>query len=402
MSTYLAAFIAAMLATGITSAVSHELTLLGACAGALLLTVLTLLNPRVQVYPLLLLLPIAMCIICLVSSEVNFAEESSTIHILACYATLLAFAVVTPDYSLFFRSFILQTNVILTVWILIQASQVTALGAWKITGVASAGNLMAAEINMTLPLVITYFLRTRGLSRLGFGVLAASGALAVFCVMSRNGVGSLLIIILLYTMFNQKKLAILSVTSISLVLAFLDEILAHPVVSQILTRMRILGFKADVSRLTIWDVSVASIRHNPLLGVGPGKQKQILAVLEIDHSHNAIIQVALECGIPAAIVFVTVLVILLKIPADMLFRRREMFVLSLPIISYSVFSITSCPLHYPQMTLLLAACLNEARVASRISLPVAGRTTVPSMATSARTAPAPRKERLPVAHGVLR
>lgn len=369
MSRFIAAFLASMLATGITSAVRHELTLLGASGAAVLLTMLSLLNRRVQVYPLLLVLPIGLCIICLISSEVNYSPHSSTIHVLSCYATLIAFSVATTDYSAFCRSFMLQTNIILVVWILFQAMTVQSLGAWKINGVASAGNLMAAQINMTLPLVVTYVIQTRGLQRLACIGLAAGGVIAVVCVMSRNGIGALMIVTLLFALFHRKKLAILSLLSITTVLTFMDEILAMPFVSELLTRMRLMGFKADVSRLTIWDISVASIQRNPMLGLGPGKQKQLLAVLDIDHAHNNVIQVAIECGVPAMILFILILIALARIPAETLFRRRDMFVLSLPVVSYFVFSITSCPLHYPQMTLLLAACVNEARVAGLIGRP---------------------------------
>lgn len=370
MSTFLAAFIAALLATGITSAVSHEITLLGAGGGATIFAALGLLNRRVQVYPALLLYPIGLCVICLISAEVNHAQSSSTIHILACYATLIAFAVATPDYSEFCRRFMLLTNIILVVWILFQAMTVSSLGAWKITGIASAGNLMAAQVNMTLPLVVTYFIQTRGIQRLACGALAVGGVIAVFCVMSRNGIGALLIITLMFTLFHRKKLAIFSVLLITTVLTFMDEIISLPFISSMLVKMRLMGFKADVSRLTIWDISMDSIQRNPMLGLGPGKQKQLLAVLDIDHAHNNVIQVAIECGIPAAFLFILLLFALVRVPAEMLFRRRDMFVLSLPVIAYFVFSITSCPLHYPQMTLLLAACVNEARVAGLVGRPL--------------------------------
>ena len=50
-------------------------------------------------------------------------------------------------------------------------------------------------------------------------------------------------------------------------------------------------------------------------------------------------------------------------PISMVFRQRENFVHTLAIIAYVIFSWTGGPLHFPGTTLLLACCVNEARMA---------------------------------------
>jgi O-antigen ligase len=291
----------------------------------------------------------------------------------------------------------LGTNLLLTYWILNQAYHLSALEAWLISNPSGAGNLMAAQINMTIPLVLSKFEDARGSAKIPYLVLVPLNCLAVFLVMSRNGIGSLAIVLTLYILFNRKRLALLGVTSILGLSYFMDSILQMPFIYQMLVKMRLVGFKAAAPRSLIWDVSWDHVVQNPLLGVGPGNPQRFLSVMDINHAHNNFIQVALESGLLAAAIFTAMMLLLLWMPASTILRKREHFIHTLPLIAYIVFSWTGGPLAFPGATLLLAACVNEARVAimhdrNAVSHPAQSmsaprtKTPVPSRAVAARAA----------------
>ena len=220
---------------------------------------------------------------------------------------------------------------------------------------------MAAQINMTLPLVLSKFDKARGIERLPWLMLLPLNCLAVFLVMSRNGIGAMLVVLTLYILFNHKRLAVLFITGIASMYYFLDSILQTPFVHQLLVKMRLVGFVPAAPRSLIWKITWHHTIAHPMLGVGPGKPQKFLAVMDINHAHNNFLQVAFESGFPAALIFTTMMLLLLWLPARAVFQRREQFVPTIPIVAYIIFSWTGGPLAFPGATLLLAACVNEAR-----------------------------------------
>jgi O-antigen ligase len=361
ISTTIAAIVAALITTGMTSAVSHTATLLGGSVASLMLAGCAVLSANARAYLFFLFGTIALMVLALVSAEVNTAEISSTIHVLSCYAALGALAFSSTDVSSFCRQLILGTNLILTYWILYQAYHLSALEAWLISNPSGAGNLMAAQINMTLPLVLSKFDNARGIERLPWLILLPLNCLAVFLVMSRNGIGAMLIVLTLYILFNHKRLAVLFITGIASMYYFLDSILQTPFVHQLLVKMRLVGFVPAAPRSLIWKITWHHTIDHPMLGVGPGKPQKFLAVMDINHAHNNFLQVAFESGFPAALIFTTMMLLLLWLPVRAVFQRREQFVPTIPIVAYIIFSWTGGPLAFPGATLLLAACVNEAR-----------------------------------------
>jgi O-antigen ligase len=179
--------------------------------------------------------------------------------------------------------------------------------------------------------------------------------------MSRNGIGAMLIVLTLYILFNHKRLAVLFITGIASTYYFLDNILQTPFVHQLLVKMRLVGFVPAAPRSLIWKITWHHTTAHPMLGVGPGKPQKFLAVMDINHAHNNFLQVAFESGFPAAVIFATMMLLLLWLPARAVFLRREQFVPTIPIVAYIIFSWTGGPLAFPGATLLLAACVNEAR-----------------------------------------
>ena len=80
MSTTIAAFFATLITTGMTSAVSHDFTIVGGSLATVIFAAATVVRRNVSVYPAFLLGAISMIVMALVSSEANTAPFSSTIH----------------------------------------------------------------------------------------------------------------------------------------------------------------------------------------------------------------------------------------------------------------------------------------------------------------------------------
>jgi len=363
MSTTLAAAIATLIATGMTSAFSHEFTLLAGSGVSMILGAFALVSRDARLYPTFLLGAVAMSAIALVSSEVNTSEFSSTIHVVSCYLALLGLAFSSYDLSVFCQRFMMCCNLLLTFWVLYFGFKAEELEAWQIANPAGAGNLMAAQINMTMPLVLSRITQSQGLKKCSYLVLLLMNCTAVVLMMSRNGIGAMLVVLTLYVLFNNKKLAVCVIALIGTIIVCADSIMHIPLIFNLLVKFRLVNFVPKAPRSVIWQVSMEHILQHEMLGVGPGEPRKMLAVLDIYHAHNNILQVAFETGLPSAAIFVVMVMLLLWQPCRMVFSRREHFVHTLPIIAYLIYAWTGCPLLLPGATLLLAACVNEARVA---------------------------------------
>lgn len=362
MSTTIAALIATLITTGMTSAVSHDFTLVGGSFATALFSMSILIRRNASAYPVLLVAALAMIVIALVSSEVNTSAFSSTIHVLSMYVALIGLAFSSPDLSKFCQQLMMGNNLLLTGWILYQGYDAEPLKAWQISNPSGAANMMPAQLNMTLPLILARIHDSTGQKKLAYIGLIGLNSIAVFLVMSRNGIGSLLIILTLYILFNYKRAAILVIGCILGLVTSFDSIAQIPLIRMLLTKFRFTGYQPSTPRSVIWQVAWERIRLHPTLGVGPGGPKKALAIIETYHAHNNIIQVALETGIPSAIIFSIMFALLLWLPAKTLFTRREHFVYTLPILAYFSYSWTAMPLCCPGVTLLLAACVHEARI----------------------------------------
>jgi len=362
MSTFIAAMIATLITTGMTSAISHDLTLVGGSVVTVILTASMIGRRNVSVYPVFLFGAISMAVIAIVSSEARTSQYSSTIHVLSMYVALIGLAFSCPDLSKFCQHLMMGNNVLLTGWILYQGYDAEPLKAWQISSPTGAANIMPAEVNMTLPLILMRVHESTGQKKLAYLALIFLNCIAVFLVMSRNGIGTLLIILTMYIFYDHKRIAVFLSCGIISIGASSDSIIQTPWVHSILLKMRFVGYNATAPRSVIWRVAWDRIVEHPMLGVGPGGPKQALAVVDIYHAHNNFIQVALETGIPSALIFITMFLLLLSLPAKTILQSRERFLVTLPIVAYFSYSLTAMPLSFSGMTLLLAACVHEARL----------------------------------------
>jgi hypothetical protein len=385
MSTTVAAFFATLITTGMTSAVSHDFTLVGGSIATVILAASIVVRRDVSVYPAFLIGAFVMVVIALVSSEANTSAFSSTIHVLSMYTALIGLAFSSRDLSNFCQQLMMGTNLMLTGWVLYQGYDAEPLKAWQISNPTGGSNAMAASINMTLPLILVRIRASTGQKKLAYVVLICLNCLSVVLIMSRNGIGAMLIILTLYFLFNHKRMAVVIVTVIFSVAASLDSILQIPFVYNVLVKLRFVGYAPVAPRALIWRVAWDHITTHPLLGVGPGGPKKALAVIDIYHAHNNFVQVALETGIPTAVIFTILVLLLLWLPGKTMLKSREYFVLTLPILAYLSYSWTAMPLTYPGMTLLLAACVHEARVSIQRKDQLAAKQRIPRQSAPPRS-----------------
>jgi O-antigen ligase len=238
---------------------------------------------------------------------------------------------------------------------------------------------------MTLPLILVRIRTSTGQQKLAYVILICLNCIAVILIMSRNGIGAMLIILTLYFLFNHKRMAVVVVGLIFSVAASLDSILQIPLVYNVLVKLRFVGYTPVAPRALIWRVAWDHIRTHSMLGVGPGGPKKALAVIDIYHAHNNFVQVALETGIPSAVIFTILILLLLWLPGKTILKSREHFVLTLPILAYLSYSWTAMPLTYPGMTLLLAACVHEARLAIQRKDQMAATQRIPQRSVAPRS-----------------
>ncbi len=371
MSTTIAAFFVSLITTGATSAVSHEFTVVGGAFVTVIFAVTNLVQKKVTLYPAFLVGALAMIIIALISSEANTSQFSSTIHVLSMYSALIALSFSSQNSSQFCRQFMLTTNLMVTSSVLYQSWGGELLKAWQISNPAGGPNIMAAQINMTLPLILFEATSGSGLKKMLYAVLALLNSISIVLVMSRSGIGTMLIIFTLYALFNHKRMAIFVSSTIIGIVMSLDNIIQMPLVHYVLMKMRFIEYNATAPRSLIWRLAWSHITANPILGVGPGGPKRVLSLIDTYHAHNNFVQVALETGIPTCAILMLMVCLLLCLPAKAVLGSQKKFIFTLPILAYLAYSWTDMPLSFPGTTLLLAACVNEARLATqrKVSLP---------------------------------
>ncbi len=363
MSLTIVAAVLALLTTGITSLISHPLTMLGGAAASVGFVALGLLSRGARIHPGYVVAPPIMLLLVLISSEHNISPVSSTIHLLSCYVAFLGLAGTFPEFFDVCQRVCLLTYLVLVAMVLGQTLQTGAISSWSVKGAAGTGNLMAAQLNMTMPLMLLMAGESEGIRRIFLRGLVGLGMLSVVFVGSRNGIGSLLILITLASLFHHRKLAFLLCSVITLCLVFSQELLETRPVMALLARFRFVGYQASRPRSQIWSVSLDFIRESPWLGIGPGETDRALEVLDVNHAHNNYLQTSLESGLPVGLMMCLLVAGLLNIPFTAALTSRRAFLLSLSIVAYVVQSLTEASVHLPQQTLLLVFCTNLARLA---------------------------------------
>lgn len=205
MSITVAALLLALMVSGVTNLMSTYFTVAASAIACICFFGLCMLRPNARWHLSILFAAILMCIVCLLSSEHHLSPVNATIDILLCYSSLIGLAAMSPDLGSFCRRLMIFSFIIPVVIVLVQTAQNGKIAAWSIGGLGMSPNYMAAHINMTLPLLIAYSAQAEGMYRRFLWPAILLGAFAVFCVGSRNGIGTLVAILVMYCLFNNKK-----------------------------------------------------------------------------------------------------------------------------------------------------------------------------------------------------
>ena len=125
---------------------------------------------------------------------------------------------------------------------------------------------MAAQMNMTLPLILVRIHESTGQKKLAYIALICLNCLAVVLVMSRNGIGTMLIILTLYFLFNHKRLAVVAVGAIIGSRRFTRQYHADSFRAPYPRQTAICGIQRHAPRSLIWRVAWDHIKIHPHAG----------------------------------------------------------------------------------------------------------------------------------------
>lgn len=198
-------------------------------------------------------------------------------------------------------------------------------------------NHFAAYMGMVIPLAITYSFLTTPARSLIFGFIAVVEMLALFLSLSRAGIVSfaLSVLILLFLLWVKKravkKIAIVIPALLGLII-FLALIGLSPVAQRLGTLMN--GSKAFSGRAAVLKDSLSMIADFPFFGTGLGTfgdifQKYRTFPLHFDvtyhFAHNEPAQLLVECGLIGLVLIFFFLASPLKNIFSLWLRRRDSF-----------------------------------------------------------------------------
>ena len=176
-------------------------------------------------------------------------------------------------------------------------------------------NGFAAGLCMTIPLLMgVAWTEERAFMRIGATGLAVFSALTVVYTFSRGGLLGLMVVTLLVILRSRRPWIGVGVAVVALILASVG--LSEELKSDYLGRAEsILNYQDDASamgRLDAWSVAVGVSQDHPLVGVGPQNFVHVYPMYgdpdQARVTHNAFFQLLAECGIPAAFMWLCLLV----------------------------------------------------------------------------------------------
>jgi len=171
-----------------------------------------------------------------------------------------------------------------------------ALGFVKLNRIMSTFNhynTFGAYLVLTIPVLLCYFTPP-------FNVLTVIPALISLVYSSSRGAVAGLFAGLLLAVDRRKAVAVIAVVLIVAVLAYTNKtpFLSNKIMERFLV-------EDDAGRFKIYGATLEAIRVNPQ-GVGLGAFR-LAEVYEQHHAHNIFLQIAVERGLPALIVFIWLL-----------------------------------------------------------------------------------------------
>ncbi|MDD2362684.1 MAG: O-antigen ligase family protein [Oscillospiraceae bacterium] len=209
-------------------------------------------------------------------------------------------------------------------------------------------NIFGEAMVVMLPIVTYYSFygrreKTHLLSR--FCLMMVAGGIAFS--FSRGSYLGLIVIALVFTLANFRKIVYLLLTLIS---AFL--LVPQPVIARLLT---INDVDNSVSqRMEIWAAGASFIKENPLFGVGAGINNSWNLLLQqgIDapHMHSLIIQLIVEGGIIALVIFAILSWKIVRPGFSMLAQDGEARMIGVMLVAFLAGFFTDSLFDFPFMT----------------------------------------------------
>ena len=204
-----------------------------------------------------------------------------------------------------------------------------------ITGLFSNQNYTGTWLALIVPFSILFLLKKQKFKILSFLsiLITISILFMILLTNSRSALSSVLISLSLLfpaKIFSQTFLICIVFTGLfifslySLFPSTIKEIINFAIPGQLIDKLLTTG-----GRIEIWDKSISFIKKSPYIGFGAGTFSLLYSMYgglnDGQHSHNLLLQISYDYGLPAALlIFIPFILILLKSAKINYFRRKEL------------------------------------------------------------------------------
>jgi probable O-glycosylation ligase (exosortase A-associated) len=183
-------------------------------------------------------------------------------------------------------------------------------------GFMSDNNAFALALNMILPLLAAAILTEKNkLLRIAAAAVAALSTMTILFTFSRGGLLTLGVVVPALIWRSRHRMAVTGLVAAGLAgfLFFTSDAFTQAYVERAQSISDYQEDRSAMGRLNAWETSWRVFEDYPVFGVGPNN----LAVVHRNYSpeperfrvsHNAFLQILCECGLPALLLFVGVIV----------------------------------------------------------------------------------------------
>lgn len=353
------AFIAAVIATGFVSRVSHSLSLTLPSIILFYSVPFFALFYRGGLDLRWSAFPFAAVFLGIMSSMMTGAWLRGVVFTLVSFLPF-AFLVLSPvSMEGFMRRFTVISLVMIVLWVFANAAVVGEIKPWAIESAAGTSNLFAAQLNMLWPVMAFFAGKYGGWKKSLIWVLITLAVICIVLLFSRSAVT--ICLIMLAVLVARKSWLI---TLAALFSAGVFAIVFSDVLLDFLRLYRLIDYESSYPRTLIWNTAFEQLDGNWLFGIGPGNAKEALSSIDMYHAHNNIVHVALEMGLLLAFVVALFHIYLAYMAVKMWFSGENGKFLAFSILSYLGYSLVATPLTQPGMTFTLVIVIIFARTMS--------------------------------------
>ena len=183
-------------------------------------------------------------------------------------------------------------------------------------GFMSDNNAFALVLNMILPLLVAVILTEKSkLLRIGAAVTAVLSTMTILFTFSRGGLLTLGVVVPALIWRSRHRLAVTGLIAAGLAgfLFFTSDGFTQSYVERAQSISDYQEDRSAMGRLNAWQTSWRVFEDYPVFGVGPNNLEVVHRTYSPEPerfrvSHNAFLQILCECGLPALLLFVSVIV----------------------------------------------------------------------------------------------